>query len=65
MESVVRLHPFDHWCVAMRLLLIGCKIASSTHSGNYILIVIAFTFGDDNNFVIEIDFGFRYTRYLS
>ena len=25
----------------------------------------AITFGDDYNFVIEIDCGFRYTRYLS
>ena len=65
MESVVRLHPFYHWCVAMRLLLIGCKITRSIHSGNYIFIVIAFTFGDDYSFFIEIDFGFRYTRYLS
>jgi len=65
MESVVRRHPFDHRCVAIRLLLIGSKIASSTHSGNNILIFIAITLGDDDDFVIEIDFGFRYTRYLS
>ncbi len=65
MESVVRLHPLDHWCVALGLLLIGGKITGSSYSGNYILVVIAFTFGDDYNFVIKIDFVFRYTRYLS
>jgi hypothetical protein len=65
MESVVRLHPFDHWCVAMQLLFIGGEIASSTHSSNNILIFIAITFGDNYNFFIEIYFGFRYTRYLS
>jgi hypothetical protein len=47
------------------LLLIGGKITGSTYSGNDIFVVIAFTFGDDYNFVIEINFVFRYTRYLS
>ena len=47
------------------LFLGGGKITGSTYSGNYILIVITFTFGDDDNFVIKINFGFRYARYLS
>jgi hypothetical protein len=37
------------------LLFTGGKIAGSSYSGNYVLVVIAFTFGDDDNFVIEID----------
>jgi hypothetical protein len=65
MESVARLHPFDHWCVAMRLFFTGGEIARSTHSSNNILIFIACTFGDNHNFVIEVYFCFRYTRYLS
>jgi hypothetical protein len=48
----------------MLLLFVGGKTTGSTNSGNYILVVIAFTFGDDYNFVIKIDFVFRYTRYL-
>ena len=65
MESLVRLHPLGHSCVAWLLLLIGGKITGSTYSGNDIFVVIAFTFGDDYNFFIEINFVFRYTRYLS
>ena len=57
--------PFSHWCVARLLLLVGGKITSSTHCCNNILVVIAITFGNDYNFIIEVDFGFRYTRYLS
>ena len=49
----------------MLLLLAGSKITGSTYSGNYILVVVAIAFGDDYNFVIEIDFVFRYTRYRS
>ena len=47
------------------LFLGGGKITGSTYSGNYIIVVIAITFGNDHNFIIKIDFGFRYTRYLS
>jgi hypothetical protein len=65
MESLVRLHPLGHSCVAWLLLLIGGKITGSTYSGNDIFVVIAFTCGDDYNFFIEINFVFRYTRYLS
>jgi hypothetical protein len=48
----------------MLLLLAGGKTTGSTYSGNYILVVIAITFGDDYNFVIKINFVVRYTRYL-
>ena len=65
MESVVRLHPFGHWYVAMGLLLGGGKLTGSSYSGNYIFVVITITHGDDDLFGIEIEFVFRYTRYLS
>ena len=51
--------------VRVLLFLGGGKITGSTYSGNYIIVVIAITFGNDHNFIIKIDFGFRYTRYLS
>ncbi len=65
MESLVRLHPFGHWFDVWMLFLIGGKITGSTYSSNDIVVVIAVSFGDDYIFVIEINFVFRYARYLS